>query len=64
MADFARLLLKVLVPSLIISWGIKFVAPQFTPPPDNSLALILVFTPVVAIAVWLGLQEWQGRKQG
>lgn len=58
----ALLVLKVLFPSFLISWGIKFIAPAFAPPPELPWALLLVFTPVLAIAVWLGLQEWQGRK--
>jgi hypothetical protein len=62
LSRLALLVLKVLFPSLLISWAIKFVVPAFAPPPELPWALFLVFTPVLAIAVWLGLQEWQGRK--
>lgn len=60
--SLALLTLKVLLPSFLISWGIKFIVPAFAPPPELPWVLLLVFTPVLAISVWLGLQEWQGRK--
>ncbi|AIE73966.1 MULTISPECIES: hypothetical protein [unclassified Synechocystis] len=60
--SLALLALKVLLPSLIISWGIKFLVPAFAPPAELPWVLLLVFAPVLAIALWLGLQEWQGRK--
>ena len=63
MLDFLLLLLKVLLPSLVISWGIKFIAPKFAIAPNNLHGLELVILLPLAIAVWLALQEWQGRKK-
>ncbi len=63
MLDFFLLLLKVLVPSLVISWGIKSIAPIFAIAPNNVHALQFVILPPLAIAVWLLWQEWQGRKE-
>lgn len=63
MLDFFLLLMKVLLPSLVISWGIKFIAPKFAIAPNNIHALELVILPPLAIALWLAFQEWEGRKK-
>ena len=58
MVEFGRLVLKVLVPSFLLSWAIKAIAPQFSIAPDLTPALLLVLIPPVAIALWLVAQEW------
>lgn len=61
MAEFARLLVKVLLPSFVLSWGIKAIAPQFGIAPDLTTALIFVLMPPLAIALWLAMQEWESK---
>mgnify|MGYP007093982887 CR=1 FL=1 len=58
MVEFGRLLLKVLLPSFLLSWGIKAIAPQFGIAPDLTTALLFVLMPPLAIAGWLAMQEW------
>jgi hypothetical protein len=62
MVEFGRLVLKVLLPSFLLSWGIKAIAPQFGIAPDLTNVLLLVLIPPVAIAVWLTWQGLQGQE--
>ena len=57
MVEFGRLLLKVLLPSFVLSWGIKAIAPQFGIAPDLTTALLFVMIPPLAIAAWLAWQD-------
>ena len=61
MVEFGRLVLKVLLPSFLLSWGIKAIAPQFGIAPDLTNALLFVLIPPGAIAVWLTWQALQSR---
>jgi hypothetical protein len=57
MAEFARLLVKVLLPSFLLSWGIKAIAPQWGMEPTVTTALLFVLLPPLAITGWLVKQE-------
>jgi hypothetical protein len=56
MVEFGRLVLKVLVPSFLLSWGIKAIAPQLGIAASVTNALLFVLIPPLAIAGWLALQ--------
>ena len=61
MQEFGRLVLKVAISSLVLSAGIKGLAQVWVFPATDNLALLFVLFPPVAIAVWLGQQEWRSR---
>ena len=64
MVEFGGLLWKVLLPSFLLSWAIKAIAPQFGIGPDVTTAILFVLMPPLAIALWLALQELQKGESG
>ena len=56
MSDQIGLLLKMLLPSIAISIGIKYLGISLTLVPTTSIVLIAVFLPSVVLAIVLGLR--------
>lgn len=52
-------LLKILIPSLLISIAIRHIAPSFGFVESNLNATLAILTPSMAIAIVLGVRGWK-----
>lgn len=53
------LVLKVILASAALSWGIKYIGPQLYVPATSIVALIVVLTPPLVVAGLLGWRLWR-----
>ncbi len=56
MSEQVGLLLKMLLPSVAISIAIGYFSPSLTPVPNNSMVLLAVFLPAVAMGMFLWIR--------
>jgi hypothetical protein len=53
------LVLKVILASAALSWGIKYIGPQLSVPATSIVALVVVLTPPLVVAGLLGWRLWR-----
>jgi hypothetical protein len=64
MTEQIQLIVKMLVPSVLISLAIKYLAPSLAIAPTTINVLIGVFLPTVVVAIALGWHSWLSRADG
>jgi len=61
MKNIGVFVLKIIIASAAISWGIKAIGPRLPIPATNAAALAIVLLPAVAVSVFLG---WKTGRSG